>query len=115
MKYSFYDCKISILFFIIFLSFFAFISDVNITVYICNVEKEEIESVHQIRTTPCQNIPELKKLLQNYIPLKSAEMHLVLIKPTSLEYMSDSNDLPLNKLGFSVYNRASISFKLFLF
>ncbi|XP_014289720.1 ubiquitin carboxyl-terminal hydrolase 47 isoform X1 [Halyomorpha halys] len=84
------------------------IGDVNLTVYICNLEKEEIESVHQIRTTPCQNISELKKLLQNYISLKSAEMHLVLIKPTSLEYMSDSNDLPLNKLGFSAYNRVFI-------
>lgn len=76
------------------------LGDIRLTVYVYDAEKQAVEGPQEIRTSPCQTLSDLKKLLQEYIPLKNDDIHVVLATTNSLEYIS-KNEFPLNKLGFS--------------
>lgn len=72
--------------------------------YIYDTEQRMVIGTREIRTNPCQNLIDLKKLFQDYIPLKTDDIHLVLVNKhtslDSLEYISNT-ELPLSKIGFS--------------
>lgn len=67
-----------------------------LTVFQIDVDNEEVISVHQVRTSPCDTLLELKKVLCRALPLPSPEIHVVLCS-IPVSYLSNEA-IPLNKL-----------------
>ncbi|KAK9499634.1 hypothetical protein O3M35_002645 [Rhynocoris fuscipes] len=83
------------------------IGDMCLTVYQIDVDNEEVISVHQVRTSPCETLAELKKILCRAIPLPSPDINVVL-GSIPISYLSNES-LPLNKLISHTFNRIFIS------
>uniref|UniRef100_A0A023F0P2 Ubiquitin carboxyl-terminal hydrolase 47 n=3 Tax=Triatoma infestans TaxID=30076 RepID=A0A023F0P2_TRIIF len=82
------------------------IGDMCLIVYQIDVDNEEVISVHQVRTSPCDTLLELKKVLSRALPLPSPEIHVVLCS-IPISYLSNEA-LPLNKLISHTCNRIFI-------
>ncbi|KAL1130878.1 hypothetical protein AAG570_012119 [Ranatra chinensis] len=85
------------------------LGDICMTVFRVDAENEEVISVHNLRTSPCQFLSDLKEFFCTTIPLQSPDIHVILAKPTELVVLTNEST-PLNRLGFYSCNRVSYIF-----